>query len=64
VNQVKKDRINDPTIYLTSIYFPEVVGIMASRGQDGEAAKNLAPMLTRAGFIHPQTDHRPIAGGM
>jgi hypothetical protein len=37
---------------------------MASRGQDGEAAKNLAPMLTRAGFIHPQTDHRPIAGGM
>lgn len=41
-----------------------VVDIMASRGQDGEAAKKLAPMLTQAGFIKPYTDHRPIAGGM
>ncbi|GAB5589637.1 hypothetical protein Unana1_04537 [Umbelopsis nana] len=40
-----------------------LVDIMASRGQDGEAAKKLAPMLTQAGFIKPYTDHRPIAGG-
>ncbi|KAG2185212.1 hypothetical protein INT44_002002, partial [Umbelopsis vinacea] len=40
-----------------------LVSIMASRGQDGEAAKKLAPMLTQAGFINPHTDHRPIAGG-
>ncbi|KAI9284941.1 S-adenosyl-L-methionine-dependent methyltransferase [Umbelopsis sp. AD052] len=41
----------------------KLVSIMASRGQDGEAAKKLAPMLTQAGFINPHTDHRPIAGG-
>ncbi|KAH8552861.1 S-adenosyl-L-methionine-dependent methyltransferase [Umbelopsis sp. PMI_123] len=41
----------------------KLVNIMASRGQDGQVAKRLAPLLSEVGFINPQTDHRPIAGG-